>query len=212
MSINTPSVFVPMAALALFAASAFGVLRGEMDRGEADSWRHIDDDVRALRETGQSTYRFGIEWARIDPNSDTPNEGALASYDDVVAIVGDGTGLIPPGVRGDVHRTFLVSRAEAIARVMTYDADVDKMDGLSAQVSIAQSTMAFMPEIPRDTDDIRRRSISIASGIAGFTTLRNIIAENGLADGADHNRARILRVTTSHAQEILVIITNGGKP
>ncbi|WP_394825950.1 glycoside hydrolase family 1 protein [Pendulispora albinea] len=63
------------------------IKRGEKpDVGGPDSLNHIDDDVRALKESGQNAYRFSIEWARIYPtresfDKDLPDGNALAVYD-----------------------------------------------------------------------------------------------------------------------------------
>jgi beta-glucosidase len=44
------------------------------------SWSRFDRDIAALRQLGVSHFRFGIEWARIEPKPGVINEQALAQY------------------------------------------------------------------------------------------------------------------------------------
>ena len=44
------------------------------------SWTRFDLDLKALRELGVSHFRFGVEWARVEPRPGVINEKALARY------------------------------------------------------------------------------------------------------------------------------------
>lgn len=44
------------------------------------SWSRFDKDLRALRELGVTHYRFGVEWARVEPRPGEINEAALRRY------------------------------------------------------------------------------------------------------------------------------------
>jgi beta-glucosidase len=44
------------------------------------AWTHFDRDLRVLRELGVSHYRFGIEWARVEPKQGLFNEEAIRKY------------------------------------------------------------------------------------------------------------------------------------
>ena len=44
------------------------------------SWTHFDKDVAALKALGVSHYRFGIEWARVEPKPGVFNEAAIQQY------------------------------------------------------------------------------------------------------------------------------------
>jgi beta-glucosidase len=44
------------------------------------SWSRFDLDLRALRQLGVSHFRFGVEWARVEPQPGLINEQALARY------------------------------------------------------------------------------------------------------------------------------------
>lgn len=44
------------------------------------SWSRFDRDIAALKQLGVSHFRFGIEWARIEPKPGVINEQALAQY------------------------------------------------------------------------------------------------------------------------------------
>ncbi len=44
------------------------------------SWTHFDRDVEALKKIGVNHYRFGIEWARVEPQPGRYNEAAIRRY------------------------------------------------------------------------------------------------------------------------------------
>lgn len=44
------------------------------------SWTHFDKDVAALKKLGVSHYRFGVEWARVEPKPGVFNEAAIQRY------------------------------------------------------------------------------------------------------------------------------------
>jgi len=47
------------------------------------SWTHFDRDLDALKKIGVNHYRFGVEWARIEPEPGRYNEAALRHYVDM---------------------------------------------------------------------------------------------------------------------------------
>jgi beta-glucosidase len=46
----------------------------------AFSWTHFDKDLEALKKIGVNHYRFGIEWARVEPQPGRYNEAAIRRY------------------------------------------------------------------------------------------------------------------------------------
>jgi len=44
------------------------------------SWTHFDKDVAALRKLGVNHYRFGVEWARVEPKPGVFDEAAIRQY------------------------------------------------------------------------------------------------------------------------------------
>jgi beta-glucosidase len=44
------------------------------------SWSRFDEDLAALKKLGVSHFRFGVEWARVEPKPGLINEAALARY------------------------------------------------------------------------------------------------------------------------------------
>ena len=44
------------------------------------SWTRFDLDLKALKQLGVTHFRFGVEWARIEPRKGVINEAALAQY------------------------------------------------------------------------------------------------------------------------------------
>jgi beta-glucosidase len=44
------------------------------------SWTRFDEDLAALKKLGVTHFRFGIEWARVEPRPGVINHAALAQY------------------------------------------------------------------------------------------------------------------------------------
>lgn len=44
------------------------------------SWSHFDEDLKALKKIGVNSYRFSIEWARVEPQPGHYNEEAIHRY------------------------------------------------------------------------------------------------------------------------------------
>ncbi|MFZ4116642.1 MAG: family 1 glycosylhydrolase [Chthoniobacterales bacterium] len=44
------------------------------------SWSHFDEDLKALKKIGVNSYRFSIEWARVEPRPGHYNEEAIHRY------------------------------------------------------------------------------------------------------------------------------------
>ena len=44
------------------------------------SWSRFDLDLKALRRLGVTHFRFGVEWARVEPKQGVVNQAALARY------------------------------------------------------------------------------------------------------------------------------------
>jgi beta-glucosidase len=47
------------------------------------SWSHFDQDLKALQKIGVNSYRFSIEWARVEPQPGVYNEKAITHYVDM---------------------------------------------------------------------------------------------------------------------------------
>jgi len=61
----------------LFAEEGRAAERGD---DAVFSWTHFDEDVRALRKMGVNHFRFGVEWARVEPKPGVFNEKAIRQY------------------------------------------------------------------------------------------------------------------------------------
>jgi beta-glucosidase len=58
-----------------------GLMRGMERSGDAvDSYHRYPEDMRLLAEAGLNSYRFGIEWARIEPVPGLISKALLAHY------------------------------------------------------------------------------------------------------------------------------------
>jgi beta-glucosidase len=53
---------------------------GSVSGAATDSWNRFDEDVQLMQRLGANSYRFSVEWARIQPTPDTWDEEALARY------------------------------------------------------------------------------------------------------------------------------------
>lgn len=65
---------------AAFAAKPGRVARGDSPVTGCDSWRRWREDVALQRELGMQLYRFGIEWARVEPRPGEIDRAALDTY------------------------------------------------------------------------------------------------------------------------------------
>lgn len=52
-----------------------------------DHWRLFREDVQLLRALGHQTYRFSIEWSRIQPTPDAWDESAVAHYVELLELL-----------------------------------------------------------------------------------------------------------------------------
>jgi beta-glucosidase len=59
-----------------------------------DHFNRFEDDIRALAELGLDSYRFGIEWARIEPRPGVFDATAIEHYRDVIHACRD-NGIVP---------------------------------------------------------------------------------------------------------------------
>ena len=50
----------------------------------ANHWENWEDDFKLLKELGVNSYRFSIEWARIEPEPDMFDESAIATYKQMI--------------------------------------------------------------------------------------------------------------------------------
>lgn len=60
------------------------------DVGGPDALAHMDEDIKALKDSGQNAYRFSIEWSRVYPtrkafDDDTPDQAAVGAYAQLLA-------------------------------------------------------------------------------------------------------------------------------
>lgn len=52
----------------------------ERGRDAVFSWSNFDKDLEALKKIGVNHYRFGVEWARVEPEPGRYNEAAIRRY------------------------------------------------------------------------------------------------------------------------------------
>ena len=68
---------------ALEHSSYGGYAEPSMDA--CDHYNRYEEDIRLMKEAGLNAYRFGIEWARIEPQEGVFDEQALRHYEDMVS-------------------------------------------------------------------------------------------------------------------------------
>lgn len=56
----------------------------EMSGDACDHWNRWGDDFSLLSELGVSSYRFSIEWSRLEPEEGQWDQGAMDTYSDMV--------------------------------------------------------------------------------------------------------------------------------
>lgn len=54
-----------------------------------DSWNRFEEDIKLLKELGQGSYRFSIEWSRIEPEEGKINHDAINHYRSLVKLLCD---------------------------------------------------------------------------------------------------------------------------
>lgn len=65
---------------------ATGVIEGGKGSGKAtDHWNRCVEDLEIAKSLGLNTYRFSIEWARIEPKEGLIDESALAWYENLLS-------------------------------------------------------------------------------------------------------------------------------
>lgn len=45
-----------------------------------DSWNRFDEDLAAMKALGSTTYRFSVEWSRLEPRKGEWNDAAMQRY------------------------------------------------------------------------------------------------------------------------------------
>jgi beta-glucosidase len=59
-----------------------GIFSGESAGNAVEHWERFDDDVELLVDLGLDTYRFSVEWSRIEPEPGRFDDAALERYRD----------------------------------------------------------------------------------------------------------------------------------
>jgi len=74
---------------------AAGNVEGGVRSGAAtDHWKRFKSDLRLAADLGLTTYRFSIEWARLEPEEGRWNESAFEWYSEMIAEC-ENLGLLP---------------------------------------------------------------------------------------------------------------------
>ena len=63
-----------------FADGSLHIHDGSESGTAADSWNRFDDDLAAMKRLGANTYRFSLEWSRIEPRPGEWDESAILKY------------------------------------------------------------------------------------------------------------------------------------
>jgi beta-glucosidase len=65
---------------ATFEAESGHIKNDERCGRACDSWSLVDDDIRLMKELGANSYRFSIEWSRLEPSEGAFDEAAWSHY------------------------------------------------------------------------------------------------------------------------------------
>ncbi|MBC7396489.1 MAG: glycoside hydrolase family 1 protein [Bdellovibrionales bacterium] len=60
------------------------IKNGDTSKMATDSWNHLEEDLGHMSDLGVDTYRFSIEWAKIEPKPGEFDEVELARYVDQI--------------------------------------------------------------------------------------------------------------------------------
>ena len=60
------------------------IANGDTSGKACDSWNRVSEDVQMLKDLGVDTYRFSVEWAKIEPVEGQYDKAAIAHYADEV--------------------------------------------------------------------------------------------------------------------------------
>ncbi len=102
-----------------------GNIEGGAKSGSAtDHWNRFREDIRLAKDLGLTTYRFSIEWSRIEPEEGQWNQGALEWYRQLV-IECENNGLIPMATL--LH--FTIPQWLAARGGFTWDKSADRFAG-----------------------------------------------------------------------------------
>lgn len=58
------------------------IKNGDKSGSAADSWNRVSQDIALMKSLGANSYRFSIEWSRLEPKEGQFDEAAFAHYDD----------------------------------------------------------------------------------------------------------------------------------
>ncbi len=56
------------------------VQNGDQSGLAADSWNRFDEDLKLLQQLGATSYRFSVEWSRLEPTKGAWNQQAMDRY------------------------------------------------------------------------------------------------------------------------------------
>ena len=56
------------------------IANGDQSGLAADSWNRFDEDLALLQQLGANTYRFSVEWSRLEPTKGAWDAAAMARY------------------------------------------------------------------------------------------------------------------------------------
>src|SRR6185503_18068832 len=78
-----------------WAWEAQGRCEGGARSGAAtDHWNRFREDLKLAKDLGLNSYRFSIEWSRIEPEQDKWDHSAMQWYADLIAEC-ERNGLVP---------------------------------------------------------------------------------------------------------------------
>jgi hypothetical protein len=60
------------------------IANGDKSGAACDSWNRVSEDVAMLEHLGVTTYRFSVEWAKIEPEEGHFDQSAIDHYRDEV--------------------------------------------------------------------------------------------------------------------------------
>lgn len=63
------------------------ILNGHVSGRAADHWNRVREDVQLMKDLGCNSYRFSIEWSKVEPREGVFDEGAIQHYRDEIELL-----------------------------------------------------------------------------------------------------------------------------
>lgn len=185
------------------------IVNGDQSGLATDGWNRFDQDLAALKTLGVDSYRFSVEWSRLEPSPGEWNEAAFDRYGAQLAALRE-AGIEPMvtihhftlpkwvaakgGFENDETQTDLARLSTELARrfggLVDFWCPINEINVYAAQGYLS----GIWP--PGVKDDTARQAKVTASMLKAHAKMARALRENDVFDANGDGRATI--ITTAH--------------